>query len=184
MILLQNPRSELLNLAGARWIVARAGSLPEPPGAWVQRVEGLDIWRNDRALPRAFLLPERIDAPGPNTLRGRLQGVARMPWQMVPTKLDDCNRMTCDVVDALDKRVLAVTQTWYPGWRAWCGGREVPVLPLADTFQAVPLPPGWTGRVLLAYVPATVTVGLFLTLIGAGCLAGLLAFGVARRGPA
>lgn len=181
MILLQNPRSELLNLAGARWIVAREDSLPEPPGVLAARVDGLDIWRNDAALPRVFVLPQHADIQGANTLRGRLQGLAQMPRKPVAAKLEDCNRMACEVVGAPRAQVLAVTQTWYPGWRAWCGGREVPVLPLADTFQGVPLPPGWVGRALLAYVPATVTIGLFVMLLGAGCLAGLLSFTAGQR---
>lgn len=184
MILLQNPRSELLNLAGARWIVAREDSLAEPPGTLAKRVEGLDIWRNDGALPRVFVLPARADTPAPNTLRGRLQGVVQMPRRAVPATLDNCNQVTCGPVGGTDAQVLAVTQTWYPGWRAWCGGREVPVLPLADTFQAVPLPPGRVGRVMLAYTPTTVTVGLFLSLLGAGLMAGLVSFVAGRKGPA
>jgi uncharacterized membrane protein YfhO len=78
-------------------------------------------------------------------------------------------------------RRLVVTNTAYPGWRAWQDGKALPVHPLSGVFQALKLDSGAAGRVFLAYWPGTVLAGLFLYLLGAGTLTGLLAFEYYRR---
>ncbi len=78
-------------------------------------------------------------------------------------------------------RRLVITNTAYPGWRAWQDGRALPVHSVGGVFQALKLDSGAAGRVFLAYWPGTVLAGLFLHLVGAGTIAGLLAFEYFRR---
>jgi len=63
-----------------------------------------------------------------------------------------------------------------PGWLAWVDARPAAVEVADHAFQGVVVPPG-RHVVTLRYEPAAVRVGMYLTFIGAACLAGLLAAG-------
>jgi uncharacterized membrane protein YfhO len=66
--------------------------------------------------------------------------------------------------------VLILTDTWYPGWRAYQDGRECPVLPADYSLRAVPIQqPG--ERLHFVYLPAAFRVGAFASLCGLGLLA-------------
>jgi uncharacterized membrane protein YfhO len=71
--------------------------------------------------------------------------------------------------------LLVQSDTWYPGWRAWLDGREVPLLRTNDLFRGVAIPSG-THSVVIAYRSTAVTLGLILSLVGLAALLAL-AFG-------
>jgi len=79
---------------------------------------------------------------------------------------------------------LVVNDTWCPGWRATAEAadgaqEELPVVRAWTAFMAVPVESG-EQRVVLEYVPASVTWGVVLTGIG---WIGLLLLPLVRRTP-
>jgi hypothetical protein len=81
-------------------------------------------------------------------------------------------------VDAPADGYLVLMDSFYPGWKATVDGQPVEIRPANWMGRAVPVTRG-SHEVQLRFQPASVRVGLFVTLAAlAGCLAG----GVATRG--
>jgi len=59
---------------------------------------------------------------------------------------------------------LILTDSFYPGWRAWVDGEPVSIRRADEAFRGVPVPPG-THTVEFRYEPASFRVGLFLSLL-------------------
>jgi uncharacterized membrane protein YfhO len=81
-------------------------------------------------------------------------------------------------VDAPSDGHLVVMDTIYPGWKATVDGRPAELLPANWMGRAVAVTRG-PHRVEMTFAPASVRVGLFITL---AALAGCLAFGIAAAG--
>jgi hypothetical protein len=60
---------------------------------------------------------------------------------------------------------LVLSDTFYPGWRAWVDGEEVPVLRANYDFRALALPQG-EHTVVFKFMPLSFKVGLVASLIG------------------
>jgi len=71
------------------------------------------------------------------------------------------------------ERLLVVTETCYPGWRAYVDGERRAMQLVAGTFCGLPVQDGDT-RVCLVFMPESVQIGIFLTLVGLGALGALL----------
>jgi hypothetical protein len=72
---------------------------------------------------------------------------------------------------------LLLTDSYYPGWRAWLDGRETPLLRADYLFRAVYLPSG-SHQVEFRYQPDSFKVGLWIslaTLAGMVAVSGILA---------
>lgn len=82
---------------------------------------------------------------------------------------------TALTVNADGDALLVQSDTWYPGWRAWLDGREVPLLRTNDLFRGVAVPSG-RHSVVIAYRSTAVTLGLILSFAGLAALLAL-AFG-------
>lgn len=67
-------------------------------------------------------------------------------------------------LDAPADGYLVISDTWYPGWRAWAAGREAPLLPANYLFRAVPLEKG-EQVVVLRYQPVSFYLGALLSLL-------------------
>ncbi len=76
---------------------------------------------------------------------------------------------------------LVVSESWMPGWRATVNGQPAPVSLAFDTVLRIDLPAG-PSKVTLEYDPAAWRTGRALTVAGLILLAGLVAWGVLRRG--
>ena len=59
---------------------------------------------------------------------------------------------------------LLLLDNFYPGWRAFAAGREVPILRADYTFRAVALPAGAT-TVEFVYQPTSFRAGLVVALL-------------------
>ena len=75
---------------------------------------------------------------------------------------------------------LTGSDAYYPGWRATVAGQPAPLLRANHAFRAVPVPAG-ISEVVLRFVPTSLRMGLFLSLLAAACTAGMLA-ATARQG--
>lgn len=58
---------------------------------------------------------------------------------------------------------LVLTDTWYPGWRAWMDGKESPIIRANLLFRAIALPAG-QHRVEFSYEPASLQIGAAISL--------------------
>ncbi|MDP2936499.1 MAG: YfhO family protein, partial [Dehalococcoidia bacterium] len=64
---------------------------------------------------------------------------------------------------------LVLTDSYYPGWRAYLDGLETPIIRAQHIFRAVYLPPG-VHQVEFRFEPASFQVGLALSLASLGLL--------------
>jgi uncharacterized membrane protein YfhO len=60
---------------------------------------------------------------------------------------------------------LYVSDTYYPGWRAYVDGRETKIYRANLAFRAIEVPRG-RHTVVFRYVPVSFYIGLVLTLLG------------------
>jgi hypothetical protein len=67
--------------------------------------------------------------------------------------------------DTDNNAFLYVSDTWYPGWRAYVDGKETKIYRANLAFRAVEVPKG-KHTVVFKYVPMSFYIGLCLTIIG------------------
>lgn len=60
--------------------------------------------------------------------------------------------------------VLVLTDTYYPGWRAFVNGKETKIFPADVAFRAIALPKG-EHSVEFVYIPISFKIGLWCTLV-------------------
>jgi hypothetical protein len=77
---------------------------------------------------------------------------------------------------------LVYSEVWYPGWRAWVDGVEVPIYQADFAFRAVYLSTSGRHAVTMRFEPITWRLGLALTLATLAALTGWGAFAALRRG--
>jgi hypothetical protein len=76
--------------------------------------------------------------------------------------------------------VLVVSQTYYPGWRAFVDGRETPVFDADYALTGFAIPEG-QHEVRFEFAPRSVRIGLSFTLSSVALLAGMLSWDRVRR---
>ena len=76
-------------------------------------------------------------------------------------------------VDAENDSVLVVSQTYYPGWRAWVDGQEAQIVPADYALTGIAVTAG-SHDVRFAYQPRSFQLGIAITIaallvsVGAG----------------
>jgi hypothetical protein len=157
-------------------------------GLQLERAGAFDTYRNPYARPRAWVTESAV------FLRTRQEAVAAMvrlgPLQDVliitgpdrqADKITSGPRPTAQVHDISPNEVvvdlpqggggyLFLADSFAPGWHAYAGGRELPVLIADVAFRAV-TPPRAARSVVCRYQPASFRVGLFVTLVASAALA-------------
>jgi hypothetical protein len=99
--------------------------------------------------------------------------------QKVEIILESNNRLTLEVM-AAENGLLVLSDTYYPGWKAFVNGKETKIYRADYTFRAIPLNAG-VHRVEFVYDPISFKLGAGVTLLGIlGCIAFAL-FGRPRR---
>ena len=84
------------------------------------------------------------------------------------------NKITIDV--STEKNgLLWLSDIWYPAWKAWVDGKQVPVMSADYSFRAIEVPEG-KHRVTFKYSSSKFTLGMILTLITLLVSAGYLVF--------
>jgi hypothetical protein len=159
----------------------------------------LNVYRNRRALPRAFLVHQAvkvadaeaawaaIHAPGfdPTTKvvveGGRSLAGAEGEGDEVVFLSRGLNDMTL-AVHASGPGYLVLSEVYYPGWRAEVNGQPAPVLRANYAFRAVEIPDAGLYRIRLRYAPPSFLAGAALSAMTALCLAGGGAWLLARGG--
>jgi len=119
--------------------------------------DGVKVYKNKAAFPRAFLVDEN----------GRLIKEAEISSYLsskviIKVKADNSAR-------------LVLTDSFYPGWKAKIGGKEVEVEPFKDAFRSVSIPRG-EHEIIFVYTPRSFALGGIIsigTLLGLGLATGL-----------
>ena len=78
--------------------------------------------------------------------------------------------------------LLVLSDTHYPGWRAWVDGREAPVAEANHVFRAVPVSAA-DREVVFRFEPASFRIGAWVSLVSALLIVGVL-WASSRRAPA
>jgi hypothetical protein len=158
------------------------------------------LYLNQRVQPRAFLADDHVVLSGSAALRAMRDGtvdlgrVAVLDSPIEPGQQPDRglgSRGSAAVLRYADKavfietqadgkRLMVLTDVYYPGWIATIDGREAPILRADYAFRAVAVPPG-RHVVEFRYRPASVRYGAALSMTGLVLLGLLLA--PARRRP-
>jgi len=147
------------------------------------RIDGLDVYKNKRALPRAFLAPRARVISDLEVLLDALRDPALDPAKEVllekplPVPLPEeppqdpgtatvveyqFNRVVVEA-DAKSDCILVLGDAYYPGWRATIDGRPAPVFPAYYAFRGVQIPTG-AHRVEFVYMPASLKAGLGISM--------------------
>jgi hypothetical protein len=170
-------RSQLLDFLGARYLFtfARLG-VPfraSYAGAYY-------VWHNDEALPRGYLVGQYVVARGEEERARLLAGGVDLrrtvvleekpPFEVAPAgvvlgriigRSYDLNRVSFDV-ELTAPAILVLSDTYYPGWHVYVDGVRQPVFRANHAFRAVFLH-RQARRVVFAYEPTTVKVGLWVS---------------------
>ncbi|MBI5208686.1 MAG: hypothetical protein HY927_01780 [Elusimicrobia bacterium] len=123
------------------------------------------VFENPRALPRLFFatavgayspasfeaqLLRPSDGRRPALLDGWILPAASLPQAVATSFLSPEERSLEAKVFAPKGGILVMSQTWYPGWKAWADGRPLRVRRANETLCAVEVPAG-AKRVVFRY---------------------------------
>lgn len=194
-----------LDAANVRFVIVPPGRNPrdgqaertEPgPRQYVPVYRGeVDIYENQRALPRAFVagaarvVRDRVEAraamsdpsldPAATVVleasgapSAALPGGMPSPAGQARIALYEPQRVEVEVM-AERPGVLVLADAYYPGWEAELDGEPAHIHPADLAFRGVVVPAG-THRVVFRYRPASVSAALILAGISAAALAAAL----------
>ena len=179
----------LINLLNIKYIVTD-DSLSKQ-WATLQYNQGVRVYENRTVLPRAFIANHVHVLPTPQEVLQILADSSFKPRETVlleseptfvpsvtspPTRLDQAvittyKSDTVNIDVETNGGFLVLTDTFYPGWRAYVDGIEQPILRADYLFRAVPLHSG-RHQVSFVYKPLSFRIGLVVTLVSLviGCV--------------
>jgi len=185
-----DPALPLMDLFGVRFVHSAAALEGLDKLKLISDYDGF-LYENTRALPRAFAVPRlRVVSP-----EQALRAVAAADFQPAreallsgePGRLSSApqprplarvamvqHRPNSVLLtgDFAPGQIVMLADTYYPGWRAYLGAQELPILRADYALRAVEIP--GAGKALrLLFVPASFWVGGFLGMLAAAVLAAL-----------
>jgi hypothetical protein len=133
--------------------------------------------------PRKEVLLEeepRVNPPHPHLIRGgKEKGLVKGGeggGKGVGFISESNNRLQL-LVEAKEGRFLVLSDTYFPGWRAYIDGNPVKIFRANYNFRAVSIPPG-KHEVKVVYNPMSVKLGVLVTSLG---IIGILVMGLSSR---
>jgi hypothetical protein len=183
------PDLRLLGLLNVEYLAA-AFPMDWPGLTLLARLNETYVYRNEHALPRAWMLPQgtsSANVPGDaGAWRGELAELAGLAARAISedgagvrVARYEPDRIEIETHSA-QPALLVLGELWYPGWRAVVDGREVPVARVAGLLRGVSLAEGG-HRVVFNYDPASVRRGRRLSLAGVFALVGVCGASLWRR---
>jgi hypothetical protein len=194
-------RAALLNMAGVKYVLLEEA--PAYPGlARIDAGSGPEIHENTTVLPRAFVVYRSEVMPSPGAVLERLLSDDFDPSQTVvleaPSPAVDQQGLPpvsdlhgAEITHYSPHRVvieadleadgfLVLSDTYYPGWRAFVDGREVEIYQADYLFRAVFLEQG-RHVVEFRYSPLFLRTGVAIYLAVGAVLLGLFGYSVLVR---
>ena len=194
------PSSQLLGALGVGYLITNSGTGKLDPG-W-QEMEGwasgpLRVLRNENVLPRAYVVHASEVATGDGQALEMLQWEDLRHLVVLEDQVEfrpplwpgrDDVAITRDgpneveVAASLEQPgFLVLSDSYYPGWKAYVDGREAGLLRADFNVRAVQLEAG-VHRVRFAFEPASFRFGLAISILGLLLAAVALAPGLLKVG--
>jgi hypothetical protein len=194
-----DPALPLIDLLGVRYVHCGVPLDPVSGLSLVSSDEGY-LYRNDEALPRAFVAARCTTVATQEEALRRVSDAGFAPYMAVLVAPDSAPaasgrrggepvglEASCATPEQLTLRglldrgqLVVISDTFFPGWRAFGDGRELPILRVDYAFRAVPVEEP-TRRLELVYAPASFATGAFVSLVALGVLCGTVTLAWARR---
>jgi len=186
-----------LAFLNARWVLAQTGDVL--PAGWdpIAQGQGMKLYENRKALPRAFVPRSVLSEPDPKRRLAVLasirdfanQGVVSEPAAGEWARNGDADvtiaRYATDRLDlevrAREPALIATSIPAWPGWRISLDGAVMPQVIYNHGFIGFRVPAG-THRVSLRYMPRAVVAGAAISVVSAAIALWLLLRGPRRRG--
>ncbi|MFL6213486.1 MAG: YfhO family protein [Blastocatellia bacterium] len=202
-VVFDESRSRFFDLLNVRYVMTHA----ETPLVGYERLataEGVAVYENKNALPRAFFVERAVAAASHadalSTLRdesfdarrevviedtnGKLTDAApsssdRQSANAATIIEDQRNRVVIETVNT-SAAWLVLSDNYYPGWRATIDDNTTDIVQANATMRAVKVP---AGRHMVSFVfsPRVFTASLVVSLIAAALLGVVLTFAAIRR---
>jgi hypothetical protein len=185
--ILQGPEDEPLRLPGLR--LAYDG-------------DDARVYRNERALPRVFLVDRQRTVDGGDAALAAVKSAGLDPRRVAVTERaveglpqEEQGRPgaagSAELVSYGRERVVAraeverpsllvLTDVFYPGWKAFVDGEEVDIERVDYLLRGVPLTPG-AHEIEFVYEPASWRAGWIVSLVALLAIVGLALVGLRRR---
>ena len=155
--------------------------------------KSVSIFKNTKAMPRAFFVSDWDYKPGDGPLPLLINPNYPLGEKIIidkETDLKKSERVDSEVaysfyssqgsvinVTTNKEGFLFVSDAWYPGWKARVDGKDTTIYRADYAFRAVPILAG-THKVEFTYDPESLKIGRFLSLITFLFLAGLVFYDV------
>lgn len=196
--------SPVLDLLAVRFVLTPAPLDPVPPGFRLDAVEeGVHVYENAEALPRAFVVERARSIPDAAARRAALAsgfdprsevilesdadaaaaGVVRDPAAIGrPARLlrDEPERVDVEADGGRSGGILVLADAFFPGWTATVDGRPARILRANHALRAVAIGPG-PRRVEFRFEPASLRAGLLSGAIALAAILVLALFGPRRQ---
>jgi hypothetical protein len=184
--------SPILDLLNVRYILTRTQDIPRmnavPKFRHLASLPGNELFENEAAFPRFFLAHEARTVHSIEEARNLIQrheidlhyaAITDQPIELppnVPNEVDEVKTLTYEP-DAIEvstrasrRSLLVLSETYYPGWKAWLDGRPTTIYPSDVALRGVIVPEGM-HRVRMEFRPIILPVSLAISLATAILLA-------------
>lgn len=167
----------------------------------LKRFRGLQVFENPFANDRTYIVHQWVVVPNEEKLKNLVLSRSFDPHQQVALLSDPgINRQRSldapgsdqvlmekyenDYIairaTAVSDGILVLADNWFPAWKGFIDGREVPVMRVNSSFRGLVLPAG-QHQVEFRYISESHLIGRLLTLGGLLLVAAMIGVGLCRR---
>lgn len=188
-VVFDETRSKFLDLLGARYLLTHA-SRPTPAGYdFIASAEGLSIYENKNAMPRAFLVGEVIEVSDQTEALRAMSDEKFDPSRTVVVEggsVEMQSQITGEASIIEDRRnrvaiktlceqdsLLVLSDNFYPGWKATIDSDPVEIMKANVTMRAVRVPAG-EHVVSFEFAPTSLKVSIYTSLAALVIVTGAL----------
>ncbi|HKG21566.1 MAG TPA: YfhO family protein, partial [Blastocatellia bacterium] len=196
--------SPFFDLLNVRYILTRDSEPPPAHSELLLTAEGLSLYENKLALPRAFFATQVIGVRGEGEMLKIMERPGFDPLSTVvvqesgepeggPSRSQTgaSGPGEATVIEARRNRVvvetasehgglLVLSDNYYPGWEAFIDGKSVELLRANHTMRAVRVPPG-SRVVSFDFVPEVFRASAYVSLAGAFAVLAALVIPASRK---
>jgi len=186
--------SSVVDLMNVRYVIARTEAAPRlaaiPKFRHIASLPGNELFENEAVFPRFFLAHEVRGVKSIEEARNLVQrheidllytAITDSPLELPsmiaePNEVDRIKTLkyepTAIEVSVQSSRggLLVLSETYYPGWKAWLDDRPTPIYPTDIALRGVVMPPG-EHRVRMEFHPVILPISLGISLATAILLA-------------
>jgi hypothetical protein len=172
--------SGFFDLLNVKYVLTREGGEAPLGSELLLTAEGISLYENKNAMPRAFLVNDILEVRDQRAALEALKDKAFDPERSVVVEtgrelressadlagiaaiIEDRRNRVLIETEAQSDGVLVLSDNYYPGWRAFIDGNPVEVLKANCTMRAVRVPAG-RHMVSFEFAPATFRLSVYVT---------------------